>query len=148
MTASTTNPDQTDEPGQPSTMGAESARGIGHQMADVAGAMFGLLLLQRPEAHQDIPRPETPPQPPAESSPPTAIALPEVALPAVELPPQEPAAATQPAPHSIALPASIPMPDLPPDIEPTTGGGLPVPVTVPEAPRSMALLSEIGFLDD
>jgi hypothetical protein len=139
----------------PTTLDAESAQELWNQMAEVAGAMFSLLLLQAPgtPVQQDTPR--TTVAAPAGSpaavleAPTASIALPRtpvlltvpVPVPDVDLAP-----VPAPPPPSIAMPSSIPMPD--PVEEPTAVAESEIPAIASEIPRTMAMLSEIGFLDD
>lgn len=117
-----------------------AAHELAGQVADVAAAMFALLLVQTPDrsAPSTVPPAAMSALPQASEELPASIALPLVpelgdAVPDVSPPPAAPI-----APASIAMPTPVPVAD-------------PQAVDVPLAagsPRTMAMLSEIGFLDD
>lgn len=100
------------------------------ELVNVARAMFGLLLPQ-PDAPA-FPSPSQPASPeqasPEQASREQASSVPaSVPVPSVPVP-------------SVAV-ASVPVPDLP-------ASPVPGPEIRPSVPRSMAMLSEVGFLDD
>jgi hypothetical protein len=159
VTASTDLTASTSAPGT-QHVSAGAAHEMADEMADVAGAMFALLLLQAPDlsAHEDLPHR------PAEEHVDLAVVQEE---PAPVLMPSVPALAVaiaaldldpSPAPvnvPSIAMPTSLPMPDLVPqaDAEPAHQEAPPVPgIAIPlvasTPPHTLAMLSEIGFLDE
>jgi hypothetical protein len=204
-----TTPEMTSDGGGVSTMDASTTAALAHEMADVAAAMFGLLLLQSPArpVHQDIPRSAvsepltdqtgarqvaslplpaavadqsvsaqllpvsgpapvgTPAQPALQSFPVSSIPVPALtAVPSAPAPsPASPAPIAVPA---AAGPVAIPVPVL--VGEPAAEGTLsadtsgeeqaptdetpsapaPVAAAAPVAPRTMAMLNEIAFLDD
>jgi hypothetical protein len=142
------------------------AQEMADQMADVAGAMFALLLLQAPEqpVHPEVPHPpaaEPAAAPVALATPPVSVAMPPVQVPTVATAVLDggltPVGAAIP---SIAMPASLPMPDLVPQLElEQVDQGAPsapdvvIPVIAampaPTMPSpTMAMLSEIEFLDE
>jgi hypothetical protein len=189
------------------TMDAQSAAALAHEMADVAAAMFGLLLLQSPArpVHQDISRaavsePLThqaeaqvaavpspvvadqsvstqslPVNGPAPVGTPTQPAMRSVSVSSIPMPaltavPSAPTpSSASPAPIAVpagALPVAIPVPVLvgepaaeetlsadtsgeeqrPTDETPSAPA--PIAAVAPVAPRTMAMLNEIAFLDD
>ena len=160
----------------PDAMGAQPANAILDQMADVAGAMFALLVLHAPDglspqggpppADPSLVLPDSPLVPAAPAAAPLekpslvvppALATPAaLAIPTVTLEPEpapEPEPIVLPMPPSIAMPTSLPMPDLPAgviteEVLAQAEAEIPVPAPRVEGPRSMALLTEIGFLDD
>lgn len=134
----------------------DSEPAMASQMADVAGAMFSLLTLGSP-VHEGTPASavaepaDTTAVLPAAAEPSQASALP-VPVPVLDV---EPAPAPMPAPApaiaSIPMPASVPMlddvpepvaPEAPPGHEPEHA------IATLAPPPNMAMLSEIGFLDD
>ena len=159
----------------PTTMDGGLAHEMVNQMADVARAMFSLLLVHaaREPVAEDRPQ-ATYAEPQAQHTPAQGLELPDESLDlspalmevaplaaALPLPDTAPAHVPAAATPSLAMPASIAMPgpDVPvlptatvPDIAvaavaPVAPVAL-VALVAPEAPRSMAMLSEIGFLDD
>jgi hypothetical protein len=144
-----------------SSLDAESAQAMADQMADVAGALFALSLLRGPDRLVNPDVHDGPAVEPADLSvSPEAPAIPvlvpsvpalAVALAALDLDPS-PVPAGIP---TIAMPTSLPMPDAVPQQQvervpdeavtpPTTA----IPVIAPPAAPTMAMLSEIEFLDE
>lgn len=145
----------------PAPMDGRLAHEMVNQMADVARAMFALLLVQVPREpfNRDIPLAaiiESQPQLTqalALEVPRESIALsPAPVAAALPIPEDVPAPAPN-GPASIVMPTSIAMPSQAVPVVPAVAlvpdVAVPVPApAAPEAPRSMAMLSEIGFLDD
>jgi len=137
-----------------STSDPVSAPEVISQMADVAGAMFSLLLLRTlgSPAEEGIPLPAA--AEPAEA--PVALAASVDLSQASALPLPVPVIDLDPPPAppilSIAMPSSLPVLDYVPEpvgspAPPEPEYAFPVPPSAPPPPN-MAMLSEIGFLDD
>lgn len=141
--------------------GAGSAQEMASQMADVAAAMFAFLLLRAPAAPVDHDVPHATPvehtdvavvmeAPAVPVLTPSVPAL-AVAIASLDLDPSPLPAAVP----SIAMPTSLPMPDLLPQlaVEPTQGEtpsapDLAIPVIASTPAPTMAMLNEIEFLDE
>lgn len=139
-----------------STPDSVSGQEMVSQMADVAGAMFSLLLLRTLDNPIDEGIPlgavVEPADPPAVLAPahtsvdPLPAPVPPVPVPVIDINP-----APAPAITSIAMPASVPLLDYVPEPVAPEAPAEPevvIPVTASVPPPTMAMLSEIGFLDD
>lgn len=143
-----TSPENPDRP-----MDAHATSQLAHEMADVARAMFRLLQPHRLYAKQPtVPQSvEAPPAGPVSAQGPAAIEVPTIPVPggstiappaspapveAIPVPEPDPAVHQQsiPVPSAAPVPAAIPVPA--------------VPALTASEPPTMAMLSEIGFLDD
>lgn len=146
--SATSTPDPVSEPGMAS------------QMADVAGAMFSLLTLGSP-VREGIPlsmvaEPADPPAGFSASAEPAQASAVPVPVPVLDVDPTPaPAIAPIPMPASLSMPASLPMLDYVPEpvapealAEPENEPDYGITVTASAPPPNMAMLSEIGFLDD
>ena len=160
MTAST---DSTAGDAGPATSppDAESARDMADQMADVAGALFALLLLQAAEkpvlaVSLDPPVSEPTEVPVTWEAPEAPVLVPSVPALAVALvefdldPSPDPAGVP-----IVAMPRSLPMPEVVPQLEaepipgePASPHTVAIPVIVSGPAPSMVMLSEIEFLDE
>jgi hypothetical protein len=144
-----------------SSLDADSAQEMADQMADLAGAMFALLLLRAPDmpvdpdAH-DAPAVEPVALPVVPEEPAIPVLVPSVPALAVAL--AELDLDTAPVPAgipSLAMATSLPMPDSLPQHqaklvseEAVTPHTIAIPVSAPPAAPTMAMLSEIEFLDE
>lgn len=159
-------------PEEPALMDSHTTQALAHEMASVAGALFGLL---HPHRIAELGLPRTPaaglpatPVAPAEVSPAAASAptrdrvAPPVVPAALPLPPgppemapdaaPAPAPVPAPVPTPTGIPVSVPVPVPVPEVapEPQAAADDPTPGRPPTARerRSMALLHEIAFLDE
>ena len=140
------------------------AQEMADQMADVAGAMFALLLLRAPDlpAHKDVAHPlavEPAGLAVALEEPLAPVLVPSVPALAVAIAALDLDMDTSPAlaaSISIAMPtSSLPMPELIAQIEPeavheetSPAFDRAIPLTASTPAPTMAMLSEIGFLDE
>lgn len=144
-----------------SSLDAESEQVMADQMADVAGAMFALLLLRAPDMPvypdvNDVPAVEPADLSVAPEVPAIPVLVPSVpalavAIAALDLDPASVGAGIP----SLAVPTSLPMPDSVPQHqvelvveEVVTPHTIAIPVIAPPAAPTMAMLSEIEFLDE
>ena len=139
-----------------STPDSVSEPAMASQMADVAGAMFSLLTLGSP-VHEGIPasvvaEPADPPAVLSASAEPSQASAVPVPVPLLDVEPAlAPVIAPIPMPASLSMPASLPMLDYVPEPVAAEAPAEPehaVAVTASAPPPNMAMLSEIGFLDD